>query len=536
MGDGTFGNQWAFVEDGSTTRGVDEDFDVSTDPADTLPEEQPGPSRATLWVPVTERTLVNLGSAYTGSPAAPALDAGIAGRTLRHVHFHTMGPALSGEEEASRTHDVSQRTAIRLGIPSVHAAASPDLGHQESLFSVAPEKHNAWVGYSMVTAGGAVQESRHNHVMLADLGDLRLAGGRSVSIGSPGDVLIAVHSGADVAELVANTGSQQDPTAAGPGKIHREITNRILDIDTAIAGGISWAYNIMESETGYNRVPKDYQSGWESASFFDFFGTTVGMLLAAGLGGLRLIDPALDTPGGRLDLFSSNSVSIAGQTTATLRGLGLTSVSSIGLTSIGAEGILALSGGGASTYSATALKISGMAMAGLEAKKGPLTLLAGGALKMTSRTRVQLAANEEVQINSMENQIWLFGKQGFYLACGGGARLNPGVRSDEINYNEDEGFAVVGLPTGVKMGKVLAANHYGADQARAAPHTERFPQSPDDDRFIEVTRDVVRLKRGATQVLLDSSGCHMTPDCNANHKVSLSNGETKLTGDRIQLG
>lgn len=537
------------------------------------PPRPPGPDRATVWVP-TQETLLNLGEAYPGPHAAP-LDRGIAGRTASHVHVHAMGgadgeadptrtlvraggpariefPAKSEgeyaiEAEIARLSRIADEKDAALGVSLGIAAAARVSSFEErsrinelkgrllwleerrarqseakgAIGTVFSPPHQTWHGYSMVTRGGAVHEARHNHLVVSGEGDLRLAGQRSVSIGSSGDVVIAVHQGAETVEFCRNSGGDQNDAAApGPGKMHRDTVDIVNAAATMISSGLSTWYTIMDLVQGYNKKPSALEAGWVGPNWMDYASTVVSGALA--LVGPVLVGagPLMDSPGGRLDLFSSDSVSIVGQMSASLHGLRNTSVASPGATLVSGGAVLSLSSNAMASLSAPRVGITAVAQLALESTVGTFTARARSTMELSTHANTLIAANDDVQITSTEGRATMFGHQGFFLAAGGGAKTGPNTRYAHVQYAADDGYGVHGTKTDLFMGKLVTANKSFDSPARGTSYFAKI-----DDQRIELTHEQSHVRVEPSKVEVSASTFEVMTD-----------GEVTISGSRILLG
>jgi hypothetical protein len=415
------------VEVAGTITARDKDFQTETPPPGGSADDfDSGPNRFTIWIP-SEHVTVNMGQAVFGtaagapttenSPTSPPLvDAGFVVRTDRHAHLHTMGSADDQNDK--------RPSLVRLGVPPQAVKAhsnAPD--SPTSIGTLFEQPHDVWDGYAMLTRGGAVHESRHNHLVVSDEGDLRLVGKRSVSVGTNGDVLIAVQDGVELDEFCKNTGSNQDdPSAAGPGKMHRDVSNAI-GMATALAAAAYGSFmNQRDALFGYNRAPMIGKTGWKATSAGDWLGFGIGETVNV-IQPLwaTVIGPMLDTPGKRLDLFTTGSLSAVGEMTLGLQGLLMASLSSPLVTTVSGGAVASFSSSFKTAISGTLTSITGTATMAVEAQTAGLTLRSHKDAQLTSRIgKMFVTSQDDAQVNSIEGQLFLHGKKGFSLLCGGG--------------------------------------------------------------------------------------------------------------------
>lgn len=517
MGDGTFDNPWLFVDDGSTIHAIDDDFDEETQTLDTLPDDQRGPNRVTVWVPTDETTL-NVGADYPGAGAVPPLDDGIAGRTRDHVHFHVMG-----RRDGAEPHENRRATWVRLGAPISSASALPLHSTDGILWSAEPDFHNAWSGYSMLTRGGAVQESYLDHVLASTAGDLRLAGRNVVTIGSPRDVLIAVYGDRPMSDFLDSAeGRSEDPSAPGRDKIHRDVVRAVNAASSVVSTDLGIWYSTWQVQSGYNRAVLSGESGWDSMAPFDGVATGIGYSAALLPFLFYVTEPLTDVPGSnRLDLFSSGKVGLLAEQTVSIGGTMFVGVTSPSAVLVSGGGFLGLSTQGYSKYSASLMAIGAIFKLDVESQQGPLTLRARKDIEISSRAAgIKIVGEKTIQINSNEEEIWLFGKKGFYLGAGGGALIPPSTPFAARKYAKDRGWGVWGDEQHVTVGFLHPATSF---EGRAH---QSLAQG------LRLDKDALQLTKENNKIRMDANELSVK---RGDYQLKITDSDIVIEGDRVQI-
>jgi hypothetical protein len=401
------------------------------DPADKAP------NRATVWIP-TEHVTVNVGAAVWGSsgttekPAStsgpPEVDAGIVAQTDRHIHLHTFG------DVPGKTPGGPSRTVVRLGTPvtvvkasatgygAIHTNAIQD---DTDIGSAYPQPYNGWDGYAMVTEGGAYQESQENHLIVSGKADLRLAGQRTVLLGTPGQVHIMADGAQGLASIVRNaeTDSAADSRIDGPGKWVGSLRPETLfdAAMTAVAAGLALAAALdMACRIRFARSPTVGFAGWAAPAFGDWaalvlqFAAAGGGLVAAGLA----VKPL--APGGDVTVYASGSYKAVGAFSASMHGGVMTTVSGGALNLVSADAIMSVSSLAISSLSGTFTAVSGLKSVGVSSQWGTVKVNGRESSELSSHGKVFVAGGEDVQVNSTDGAIYVHGRKGFYLGCGAG--------------------------------------------------------------------------------------------------------------------
>lgn len=336
------GNPWLFIEEGTDITAVNPDLSIESGVSAPTPT-QPGPDRITIWVPMDEETIINLGEHFPG-PAPHTIDAGISGRTIRHVHLHAMGDEDDGEVD-------HKRTIVRLGLPTVSVeardvrksarqievetelanlniaqisayvglglaigpfaawAADEDVGDfnqnrtdledelrrleeerlragegKQAIGTVIPHVHRDFGGYSVLTRGTAAQEAREAHLIVSNENDVRAVGQTSVSIGSPGDVFIIADQQADMTSLC---GFDSDPASRPFSYWNDRFTTGLtlaVGLATTIYSDVLGWWRVVE---GSPRKPTEGAPGWTPTMPDPAFRAKQVLLNQMGLGGAK---------------------------------------------------------------------------------------------------------------------------------------------------------------------------------------------------------------------------------------------------------
>ncbi len=261
------------LQTGDTINAYDAGLQPETEgDLDTFDASTSGPNRITVWVP-TEHVTVNVGAAVFGSSGtteksgAPEVDAGVVVQTDNHVHFHTFGQASTvtvpgialnpnkslgsqfmqtfvtnwADDQPVTMPLAAERGVLRLGSPLHVVTADGNYGSQQlnhintptEIGSAYPPPFQSWPGYGMITEGGSYQESWGNNLIATGYGDLRLAGFRTLILGSPGDVEV-VADGNTISDVIGSTDDGTSISATGKwatekkGWIVVETVNTIL--------------------------------------------------------------------------------------------------------------------------------------------------------------------------------------------------------------------------------------------------------------------------------------------------------------------
>ncbi len=446
-----------------------------------------GPDRVTLWVP-TENVMLSAGAAIWGSSGTtenapsttnpPEVDAGFVAQTNHHIHFHTFG------DVPNKTPGGPSRTIVRLGTPvtAVKAGTSYGLVNKNAvqddtdIGTVWPGAYTSWDGYVMLTEGGAYQESNGPCALVSGTADLRLAGKSNVLLGSPGDVHIAADSAGSIADFARNDGSDSDFTSGSRWRTF-QLTEHIFDISITalktVLGVTAAIIAIVNIQDG--RSPTEGKPGWDPATLNPFDTTNnsagdilvVGATLAAALAGGAAIavDVMSENDQGCVSLYGSHSTTAYGALFASVHSGLITSVSA-DLATLISGSIASISSLAVTSVQGSITTLGGLFSAGLSSPLGSAKVNGKSRAELSSPNKVYVTGKQGVQVNSTDSQVYVHGRLGFYVGCGGGppVPLPPGGAT----YANEVGFGVVatnslGAPGGggwLRIGRMNQGNNF----------------------------------------------------------------------------
>lgn len=512
-----------------------------------------GPNRFTILVP-TEHVTVNMGEAVfpaTGTadgmgPGEALVDPGFVVQTDRHVHFHAFGYSASDDKWAE-----DQRTFIRLGTPSsvVTAVASSSgaptslngsvtdalipldvnsLQTPSKLWSAYAEPFNAWDGYAMITQGSSYQESVGNNIIASGKADVRIAGQRSVIIGSPGDVHIVAH-GSAITDVASNLDPNVYPTSL-PANQQQGVwlsENNFCTTLGVVTASVTAAVGVFQIGwilwgMKYSRPARPGAPGWQyflegaGGGFLAKAGDMVGFLgawagpVSAGIG-LGMAIAAVnkkpsDPPGQNVTLFAEGSFSAFGKSTASVTG-GISA-------SVHGEVVASLTGNVAASVSALVVSISGLATASMTSMGsvsmgstlGSATVSALQSVQLSSWGKVFVAGNEDVQITSMDKNVYIHGNTGFYIGAGSGTKKPRGFMDAGSEYAPAPGFGIIGLTDRLILGKMKTANVWSKEPDPANPSTLPTGPQPDAQTEVLIRENMISLTAGNNLLIVDAGG------------------------------
>jgi hypothetical protein len=498
------------LETSDTISAFDAGFNPETPPATPDDFDPNGPNRFTIWIP-SERVTVNMGESVnratvtgttaTENEAAPVqVDLGFVAQTEHHVHFHTFGDAPAGRFPGS-----TARTVVRLGAPATVVRASGTYGNPAlnvvrtptGIGSAYAPPFNEWNGFAMITEGGSYQESWGNNLIGSSAGDLRLAGHRTVTIGSPGDVhILADRSG--IADILQNEDSDAVIDGSGDWVGYQEAEH-VADIIAAIvAAGLGASYLIEEVfRLQFARSPTEGRIGWQGAQATDWIAMCL-KLAAVGAGVYGVVKAIQgETPGGNVSLYGSSAVSAYGAQTATLHSGLVTSVTSMAVTQVSATAVTSLSSLAIMSIGGLFTAIGGTLSAGLSSQLGSVKMNGRTSAEVSSAGKVFVAGKGDVQVNSTDGKLFLHGAQGFYLGAGAGAASPAGFLGfGPVSYPTTPGFGIAGTATSLTLGKMNTAGMF--DPPASGP-------GPDANKQILLDDDKILLKHQDATVTLQNN-------------------------------
>lgn len=386
------------------------------------------------------------------------------------------------------------RTVLRLGKPVKVVQAAERYGVEDKNQIQTPlvigsgysPAYNTWNGFAMVTEGGSYQESHGNNVIVSGKADLRLVGWRRALLSSAGDVHIAADMPSEsLAALVGNAGTSTKPLDGNPGytsddrRTHADSKWpeqakgwKVLNL---AASGISTALGIVTAAEAiahlrYTRPPEEGKPGWKLAfrgSFWDMVGDGLGFaataippVVAGVLYAISIKDAAEadQTPSGKVTLYASDSLTASGSSSATLHSDFSTSVNSLAITAISSNVSTSVGSLIATSISGLLTTMSGLASVGVSSQLGSASLRGKTSATVSSWGKVLVSGNEDVQVNSMNKQVYVHGKTGFYVGCGAGEPIESWAG---VTYPDSEGWGMVGDSLeGIKLGKLSQATNF----------------------------------------------------------------------------
>jgi hypothetical protein len=533
-GDSITANDPGFPEHAAT---APDQFGPSTDP-----------SRFTIWIP-TEHVTVNMGNPVftgTGSTENTAgvvqVDPGFVAQTDHHIHLHTFG-------QAKATPAAAGRTLLRLGTPvqvvkagSTYASTGigshtdssgaplPLLGTSGNLESTDigsryPGPYNAWYGYALITEGGAYQESQENHLIVSGKADLRLGADRTVLVGSPGQVQITADTGNDLPGIIGNLGP--DSVIDGPGKwvghhpadFAIDAAANLLGAGLALFAVCDLAFNYRFARSPYaksktDKAPAQAKVGWAGTNFGDWAGAALQLIGAGGsvYAAYRDLNPS--TKPGDVSIYASDSFGANGAVSVSIHGGVMTSVTGGALNLISADAIMSISSLLISSLAGTVTAVSGLYSVAVTSQWGSAKMNGRQSAEVSSAGTVYVAAKEQVQVNATDGDLYVHGRTGFYLGCGGGeAPPDAGPYSDSV-YADGRGYGMMatpdnkGTPGQLLIGRLAKANDF----------KQRAPDTADADQIF--------IKMSDSQMVLKHKSATLTFQ---NNQISVGNGrESKI--------
>jgi uncharacterized protein (DUF2345 family) len=373
-------------------------------------------NRATLQVP-TDHTEVNLGAPIGVHGETVQFDRGITGRTDHHVQLQARGlpPPYEGAARAS--------TFLRMGVPpsTIFAPAPQPLGEpSEAPFALLPtvflEAHSKWNGYAMLTGGAATHESTHNHTIISQKDDVRIAAKNSVLVGSPCDVFLTADQNSTVAAMVRSVDTEDSPDQPGAGNVDQTVNSVIDTTLSALDLVMGEVLLLQQFGSAFKRSPLAGQWGWDRASKADIVVNVLTQALTAVQAGLLALK---SSPGGRIGLYGSGDVQIVGREGAGLHSVGHTAVSSSGATTVSGVVYAGLSASALCAVSGTITSVTGSKSVSIEAQLDDLTLRSRTNTEITSSTgTVYATAHKDAQLNSINGSVFVHGKESAYFGAG----------------------------------------------------------------------------------------------------------------------
>ena len=523
----------------------DEDFEAVPPPPAGAPDPDPkGPNRFTIWIP-SEQVVVNMGAAvhrasaeHSGIHEDPSatvqVDKGYVAQTEHHIHLHTFGvpetiaytaPNSEQEEdadvdaEALKHKDIALgRTVLRLGTPGVVTKAQQGYGSREvnrvgaptGIGSAYPRPFNNWSGYAMIAEGCAYQESQANHFIVSGTGDVRIAGYRSVLLGSPGDVHIAA-DGWTIEDIVGNDGDNMNGSGEWVG--HQRTEHAISLVTSAL--GTFWGFATALEQafiTKYARSPKEGEIGWKGAGFSDYFGSfTSSVGTAASVYGF--FQAALpSSPGGNVAIYGCKGFTGYGAVSATIHAGVSASLSSSLVSQVSSNLSTSISSMVATSVTALTTSMSGFMSASVSSQMGSTTIRGKSSAELSSQGKVFVASKDNAQLNSTDGKVFIHGKKGFYIGAGAGPSKATGLGFGPVEYEITPGYGILGTPDELTLCRMEKAGQFNFQEE---PHPR-----PDQTKQISLCDSVLVLRHQDASIRLE------------NNQVKIGNGKES----RILLG
>lgn len=513
---------------------VDDGFDLPEPQVDPVDSIGKGPSRCSVFVP-TEHTVLNLGAPvleHGGAGKHPQIDRGVVAQTDHHIHLHTFGDPqevqfkqLDDDSTTASAHVAYTRTILRLGTPVSVVKAGHDYGSEAHNTLDVPTKigsgyslpYTLWDGYAMLTEGGSYHESWGNNLIVSGNADVRVAGMRSVLIGSPGDIHISVDEDT-IEQLVANN-FDSDLVAQESSELDAEDKQKKVEEiakkkslsasgrwSTQKKGWSAFGLAMKTLSTGlgvytaidatchlkYGRPPEEGMTGWKAlfkGSFFDDVGDAIGLvtpfispvvgLFTTAFAFDDFLDPSTGTDRS-VSIYAAKNVNIYGQKNVSSQSELSTSISSSAFASFSSNVSTSVSSLISTSVSGAVTSMGGLFGVSISSQYGPASLRGKSSATLASWGKVFVSGNENVQVNSMEGQVLLHGSKGFYLGATGLGGVGYGLRSD---------------------GKTLTMGQMS--------RTSMFLEAAADDKQPNMLRfqdDKIELRYKTSDISLDESG------------------------------
>lgn len=490
-------------------RAVDPDLTASSGER-RQPEPAPltkGPNRFTIRVP-SHGTKLSLGegdatdTALWNKRPGVGTEAGIVAQTDLHAHLHTFG---AGRPEA--------KTIVRLGVPaaSVPAAADYMPGADTGMGSVNGDALAGWSGYAMVTQGAAYHEARQNHVISSAEGEVRVVAERSISLGTPGDVIIGADAELSARELAQNDGDPRSPTEGGSADPFFRVEGAAplaAQAEGVVRGFVTMATAVARAMT-VKPIPS--ATGFTSAvkSALSDCSASASMLFAnAGLLAAQLALPR--SPGGQVSLYASRVASMSSPNTVALNAG--TAASVVGGVSASVLGGVAASLAGLVSASVTGLAavVSGQLTATLESVFGAATVRSPAGVNVySSAGPVAVTGSGPVQVNSVAGGAHVHGASHCYIGAG------PAV-----------GMGLYAVPAALFLGNLTSAGAFPAP-------------GPDASRGISVAPALLTLAMAPSMIeVTPRSTSVAAPSITVTgaETVTVGGAATFVTGGAVYLG
>jgi hypothetical protein len=317
-----------------------------------------------------------------------------------------------------------------------------------------------------------------------------------------------VHKDIDVAEFCMNETNQSSPEEPGPGKMHREFAQIINGVSTMIFSSLSEGYQIANLANGWNKAPFEDKAGWDapSAAGYTFNELMTGSLNKLGPVFLG-VGPLIDTPGGRLDLFSTSSASVVGMSTAKLYGLWFTTIGSLGVVSVSAGGALSLSSNASATFGAPKVGINATFALSIESQLGNVTQRSRGNMELSSQAKMLIASEKDMQLTAMQGAATVYASKGALLAAGGGSQTSPNSRYTDVLFAPAEGFGAHATKDDLFLGLLCPVNEQFPKPARKTEQPvaiilqkTRIDVSMGDKTKMELTSDRIEVETDTYEV------------------------------------
>jgi hypothetical protein len=289
----------------------------------------------------------------------------------------------------------------------------------------------------------------------------------------------------------------------------------LKDLDAGLAGlsllitGFStfWSFYNME----YSRPVQEANAGWKgymTGNTFDCFNDlagTLGSLIGPSVAiysAYSSIKAAVSTPSGpqsSVTIYGSKSVSAFGATSASLHSEVSVSVSSGLFASIASTVATSLSSIVSTTISGAATSMSGMLSTSMSSMLGTATVSGKTSAQLSSWGKVFVAGNDDVQLNSMQKNVYIHGNTGFYIGCASGAPqpiITPVLGRTGMSYASVEGYGMKGVPAGLLIGKMTYANKFSTP-------------APDNTCQISMDSQSISLKHGTALISVEDSDIYV---------------------------
>ncbi|MCC6552125.1 MAG: hypothetical protein IT372_03760 [Polyangiaceae bacterium] len=413
------------------------------------------PDRYTIFVP-SEKTTFSLGQKCP----TRIHDVGITGRTDNHIHWHVQ---------------TNNKTLVSLGSGATEVSiASHDatVPQQSTGYAMVTDQH-AWhdsmlqhfiVSRSEDVVIRAAASGPKTALLQSDHGNVGVAAGQVLSMGSQGNVKIVADPGVTLDQPVYST--------AVPGKLTESFNIKTEKNALAISDMITSAYSLIGGIIKVNgKDPPWKKPEWKPTTNMDVIKVLVDFGKLASSVARYFHSSDKDTKG-KVDILGANYASMGAGIASSIYGRLSASVSSDVSASLlggtaGVKGLL-----WASLWSAAGTSVKAGTDVSVEGEFGKASLKGRKDVSIASTVAgVKIQGEKDTQISAKSGRTYVYGKTGVYCSVGGGAGY---------------GFKV--KPSTIEIAKITSsANKFDST-------------SLDKEKMVKIDDKVISLQHGSSHI------------------------------------